>query len=44
MLYAANVDAIRPLHEWTRMFEQYWRHQLRRVKERAEHSTKETRS
>ena len=31
-----NAQAIRPLHEWTSTFERYWRHQLSRVKERAE--------
>jgi DNA-binding transcriptional ArsR family regulator len=36
MFYRTNVDAIRPLHEWTRSFERFWRHQLTRVKERAE--------
>jgi DNA-binding transcriptional ArsR family regulator len=36
MFYRANADAIRPLHEWTGIFQQYWRHQLTRVKERAE--------
>ena len=36
MLYRTNADAIRPLHEWTATFERYWRHQLTRVKERAE--------
>jgi DNA-binding transcriptional ArsR family regulator len=36
MLYRTNVDAIRPLHEWTRTFERFWRHQLVRVKDRAE--------
>jgi DNA-binding transcriptional ArsR family regulator len=36
MLYHTNAEAIRPLHEWTRTFERYWRHQLNRVKERAE--------
>jgi DNA-binding transcriptional ArsR family regulator len=36
ILYRTNVDAIRPLHEWTGTFERYWRHQLKRVKERAE--------
>jgi DNA-binding transcriptional ArsR family regulator len=34
--YRTNVHAIRPLHEWTRTFEPFWRHQLARVKERAE--------
>ena len=35
-LYRTNADAIRPLHEWTSTFERYWRHQLNRIKERAE--------
>lgn len=35
-MYRTNADAIRPLHEWTATFEQYWRHQLNRIKERAE--------
>ena len=39
MFYRTNVDAIRPLHEWTRTFERFWRHQLTRVKERAEART-----
>jgi DNA-binding transcriptional ArsR family regulator len=36
MLYRVNASAIRPLHEWTSTFERMWRHQLLRVKERAE--------
>jgi DNA-binding transcriptional ArsR family regulator len=36
MLYRINAAAIRPLHEWTSRFELLWRHQLTRVKERAE--------
>jgi DNA-binding transcriptional ArsR family regulator len=35
-LYRTNAEAIRPLHEWTSTFERYWRHQLNRIKERAE--------
>jgi len=35
-LYRTNAEAIRPLHEWTGTFERYWRHQLNRIKERAE--------
>src|SRR6266704_398709 len=41
MLYRTNAEAIRPLHEWTSTFEGYWRHQLDRVKERAEAKMKE---
>jgi DNA-binding transcriptional ArsR family regulator len=36
IFYRTNADAIRPLHEWTSTFERYWRHQLNRIKERAE--------
>jgi DNA-binding transcriptional ArsR family regulator len=36
MFYRTEADAIRPLHEWTGIFQQYWHHQLTRVKERAE--------
>jgi len=36
MLYRVNAEAIRPLHEWTSTFEPFWRHHLKRVKERAE--------
>jgi DNA-binding transcriptional ArsR family regulator len=42
MLYQTNADAIRPVHEWTKMFERFWAHQLMRVKERAEAKTKES--
>jgi DNA-binding transcriptional ArsR family regulator len=43
MLYRTNAEAIRPLHEWTSTFEKYWRHQLLRVKERAELKAKASR-
>jgi DNA-binding transcriptional ArsR family regulator len=38
ILYRTRPEAIRPLHDWTALFERYWRHQLVRVKERAEAS------
>lgn len=40
MLYRTNADGIRPLHEWTKTFEPFWRHQLNRIKERAEAKAK----
>src|SRR5260221_609168 len=43
-LYRTNAEAIRPLHEWTRTFERYWRNQLNRVKERAEAKMKQIRT
>ncbi|MGH9682364.1 MAG: ArsR/SmtB family transcription factor [Candidatus Acidiferrales bacterium] len=39
-LYRTNAAAIRPLHEWAGTFERYWRHQLNRIKERAEATIK----
>ncbi|MGC1373995.1 MAG: metalloregulator ArsR/SmtB family transcription factor [Candidatus Sulfotelmatobacter sp.] len=36
MLYKVNPTGIQPLHEWTSRFERMWKHQLLRVKERAE--------
>ncbi len=36
MFYRANAEEIRPVHEWTGKFERLWKHQLHRVKERAE--------
>ncbi len=34
--YRTKAEEIRPLHEWTSRFERYWRHQLTRVRARAE--------
>jgi DNA-binding transcriptional ArsR family regulator len=36
IFYRTNMEALRPLHEWTSRFERYWQHQLARIKERAE--------
>ena len=38
--YRTNAEALKPLHEFTEMFERYWKHQLHRVKERAEAQAK----
>jgi DNA-binding transcriptional ArsR family regulator len=35
-LYRTNAQAVRTLHDWTATFEQYWSHQLNRIKQRAE--------
>jgi DNA-binding transcriptional ArsR family regulator len=42
-VYRINGAAIRPLHEWASTFERYWRHQLNRVRERAEAKMKRAR-
>jgi DNA-binding transcriptional ArsR family regulator len=36
IFYRTNADGLRPLHDWTSLFQRYWRGQLWRVKERAE--------
>jgi DNA-binding transcriptional ArsR family regulator len=36
MLYSLDAEAIRPMYEWTQTFERFWKHQLQRMKERAE--------
>lgn len=35
-IYSINGEAIRPLHEWAETFAKLWRHQLNRIKIRAE--------
>jgi DNA-binding transcriptional ArsR family regulator len=35
-LYRTNGGALRPVHDWAQIFENFWRNQLMRVKERAE--------
>ena len=34
--YRTRAEGLRPIHEWSAMFERYWSHQLLRVKQRAE--------
>ena len=41
MVYKLNAVAIRPLYEWTSSFERLWKHQLQRIKERAEAKNEE---
>jgi DNA-binding transcriptional ArsR family regulator len=41
MLYRTNAEAIRPMHEWTKFFERFWKTQLIRIKQRAETKAKQ---
>lgn len=34
--YRTNAEALKPVQDWTRTFDRFWRHQLMRIKERAE--------
>lgn len=36
VMYRTNADSLRTIHDWSSMFEQYWRGQLRRIKTHAE--------
>jgi hypothetical protein len=31
-----NATELKPVHDWVKMFERYWTHQLGQIKERAE--------
>jgi DNA-binding transcriptional ArsR family regulator len=44
VLYRTNAEAIRPLYEWAGTFERFWKHQLIRIKERAEESVRQSSS
>ena len=35
-MYRTNAETLRTIHEWSRMFAQHWRGQLRRTKAHAE--------
>ncbi len=35
-MYRLNAAELKPVHDWVKTFEQYWTHQLRQIKERAE--------
>jgi DNA-binding transcriptional ArsR family regulator len=41
MFYRTNAEAIRPMHEWTKFFERFWKMQLIRIKHRAETKVKQ---
>jgi len=35
-MYRTNAEALRTIHDWSRMFAQHWRGQLRRIRAHAE--------
>src|SRR4051794_26928580 len=35
-LYQVNGEKLKTIHDWAKMFERFWAHQLLRIKERAE--------
>lgn len=35
-MYRLNAQGLKPVHEWVKMFERYWTHQVSQIKQRAE--------
>jgi DNA-binding transcriptional ArsR family regulator len=35
-MYRLNPAELKPIHDWVKMFERYWTHQLGQIKQRAE--------
>lgn len=40
-IYRLNAQQLKPIHDWVSTFEQFWDHQLDRIKERAEAKARE---
>jgi DNA-binding transcriptional ArsR family regulator len=40
-LYRLNARELKPVHDWARKFEEFWTHQLDRIKDRAERKARE---
>ncbi|MBC8105438.1 MAG: winged helix-turn-helix transcriptional regulator [Anaerolineae bacterium] len=41
-MYRVNGEKLKNIHDWTKMFERFWEHQLNRIKERAEQRAKQS--
>jgi len=35
-MYRLNGESLKPIHEWVKVFERYWTHQVDQIKQRAE--------
>src|ERR1700761_2182589 len=35
-MYRLNAHGLKPVHDWVRLFEHYWTHQVDQIKQRAE--------
>ena len=40
-LYSVNGERLKTIHDWAKMFEKFWSHQLLRIKDRAERRSQE---
>jgi DNA-binding transcriptional ArsR family regulator len=43
-MYSVNAQQLKPIHDWTKMFERLWTHQLDRIKARAERIAAQTKT
>ncbi len=39
--YELNARPLKPVHDWVKHYEQFWTHQMNRIKERAERAARE---
>ena len=35
-MYRLNAESLKPVHDWVKVFERYWTHQIDQIKQRAE--------
>src|SRR5580698_2744336 len=35
-MYRLNAEGLKPVHDWVKVFERYWTHQVEQIKQRAE--------
>lgn len=35
-MYRLNAESLKPVHDWVKVFERYWTHQVDQIKQRAE--------
>ena len=35
-MYRLNAEALKPVHDWVKVFERYWTHQIDQIKQNAE--------
>lgn len=40
-LYRLNPQELKPVHDWVKVFEQYWTHQVDRIQQRAEKAARD---
>ncbi len=40
-MYKLDAAQLKPIHDWVKIFERYWTHQIDRIKERAEQKAME---